>query len=92
MSAFDRVRVALETIRTCDDSEGLRDAALAALAEIERELERERMRLAACGVVATCDTPESAVQARDMPHDFLSASCEDVIRRAERALKERSNV
>lgn len=33
------------------------------------ELERERMRLAACGVVAMSDTPDSAKKARDMHPD-----------------------
>ena len=44
------------------------------------ELERERMRLAACGVVALANTPDSSAKARDMPHDYRSASCDDVAR------------
>ena len=36
------------------------------IAELESELETERMRLAACGVVAMSNTKESAKQARDM--------------------------
>jgi hypothetical protein len=44
------------------------------------ELERERIRLAACGVVANANTPESAARARDMHPDFRSASCDDVAR------------
>lgn len=44
------------------------------------DLERERMRLAACGVVALANTPESAAKARDMHDDYRSASCSDVAR------------
>lgn len=50
-------------------------------AEIERltaKLERERLRLAACGVVALANTRESAVEARKMHDDYRSASCDDV--------------
>lgn len=75
MSPFDRVRAALANVVAFQN--GSEDA-LAAFAEIERELERERMRLAACGVVAMCDTPESASQARDMHPEYFSASCGDV--------------
>ena len=47
---------------------------------LRSELERERMRLAACGVVALANTPESATKARDMHPDYRSASCDDVAR------------
>jgi hypothetical protein len=50
------------------------------IAELEAELERERLRLAACGVVAMADTPESASKARDIHQDLWSASLDDVIR------------
>ena len=50
---------------------------------MDTELERERMRLAACGVVAMADTPESAQKARDMKEEYRSASCEDVARRVD---------
>ena len=49
------------------------------LKKAESELERERMRLAACGVVA----PESAAQAREMRDEYRSASCDDVARRVD---------
>jgi hypothetical protein len=52
----------------------------ARIAELEAELERERMRLAACGVVAVANTPESAARARDMHPDYRSAACDDVAR------------
>ena len=57
-----------------------KDEADARFAELEAELERERMRLAACGVVAMANTPESAARARDMHPDYRSASCDDVAR------------
>lgn len=49
--------------------------------ELQAELERERMRLAACGVVAMADTPDGAAKARDMHPDYRSASFDDVVRR-----------
>lgn len=50
---------------------------------LEAELERERLRLAACGVVAMADTPESAAKARDIHPDYRSASLDDVIRQVD---------
>lgn len=50
---------------------------LSALSRAEAELERERMRLAACGVVSMSNTPEAAAKARDMHADYRSASCDD---------------
>ena len=47
-------------------------------AALEAECERLRMQLAACGVVALANTPESAAQARQMHPDYMSASCSDV--------------
>ena len=41
-------------------------------------LETERVRLAACGVVALSNTPESAVKARQMLPEYRSGSCDDV--------------
>jgi hypothetical protein len=54
------------------------------------ELERERMRLAACGVVAMANTPESAAKARDMHPDYRSASCDDVARMVDRQMQYRA--
>lgn len=45
---------------------------------LKSELERERMRLAACGVVALASTKESATKAREMHDKYWSASCHDV--------------
>ncbi len=53
---------------------------------LNAELERERMRLAACGVVAMADTPESAAQAREMRDEYRSASCDDVARRVDECM------
>lgn len=64
-------------------------------AEVEAlraELERERMRLAACGVVALADTPESAARARDMHADYRSASCDDVARTVDALMALRARV
>jgi len=50
-------------------------------AEITRlrdELETERLRLAACGVVALANTRESAKQAREVHEHYLSGSLRDV--------------
>ncbi len=52
----------------------------------EAELERERMRLAACGVVAMADTPESAAKAQEMRDEYRSASCDDVARRVDECM------
>jgi len=57
--------------------------------EIERlraDLEREQLRLAACGVVALANTPESAAKARQMHDDYRSASCDDVVRAVDREM------
>lgn len=50
------------------------------LAAARAELEVERMRLAACGVVAMSNTPESAAKAREMLPEYRSGSLDDVIR------------
>ena len=41
---------------------------------LRAELETERMRLAACGVVALANTPDSAKQAREMRPEYWSAA------------------
>ena len=55
--------------------------------EIERELETERMRLAACGVVACADTVCSRDEARTMHPEYRSASLSDVERRVDECIK-----
>jgi hypothetical protein len=58
----------------------------ALVADLRAKLERERMRLAACGVVALADTPVSAAEARNMHPDYMSASCVDVARRVDECM------
>lgn len=60
--------------------------------ELEGELEREQTRLAACGVVALADTPESASASRDMLPEHQSASCSDVARRVDECISLRSEL
>jgi hypothetical protein len=60
------------------------------VAELRTELERERIRLAVCGVVAKADTPESAKRARDMHPDYHSASLDDVISMVDALMDERA--
>lgn len=56
------------------------------------ELETERMRLVACGVVALANTPDSAKQAREMRPEYWSASCGDVARMVDENIKLRAKV
>jgi hypothetical protein len=56
------------------------------------ELETERMRLAACGVVALSDTPESAKRHRQMLPEYMSESCKNVIRRVDECMALREKV
>jgi len=60
--------------------------------QLRNELEIERMRNVACGVVAMADTPDSAKQARDMHPDYMSAACSDVARRVDECIKLREQV
>jgi multidrug resistance efflux pump len=62
------------------------------LSQEKAELERERMRLAACGVVALADTSESAAKAREMHADYRSASCDDVARRVDECISLRAEL
>jgi hypothetical protein len=54
---------------------------------LREDLETERLRLAACGVVALSDTPESAEKARQMHASYRSASCDDVARRVDECMR-----
>lgn len=63
--------------------------------EIERlraELETERMRRTACGVVALANTPDSATKARDMPPEWRSASCDAVARMVDENMRLRAEL
>ena len=64
-------------------------------AEIERlesELEVERIRLAACGVVADSNTQKSAKENRLIMDAYKSASLESVIRASDREMELREQV
>lgn len=67
------------------------EKAEARVRELEERLHLEQMRLAACGVVAQANTPESSMEARAMHPDYRSASCDDVAKAVDRemALRER---
>jgi hypothetical protein len=54
------------------------------------ELETERIRLAACGVVAMANTPESAARVREMTPEYHSASCDDVAKAVDREMAHRA--
>jgi hypothetical protein len=75
-----------------DDTHSRIEKLHAELVEARAELERERMRLAACGVVAMADTPESAAKARDMHADYRSASCDDVARIVDKLMEARAEL
>ena len=60
--------------------------------KLDKELEIERIRLAACGVVAMANTPESAKKARDMHPDYMSASCMDVAKAVDREMAYRNTL
>lgn len=65
-------------------------------AEVERlreDLETERIRLAACGVAALSDTPESAQQQRiNSSNPYYSGSYSDVCRRTDECISLRAEV
>jgi hypothetical protein len=68
----------------------LLNAAPALIAEIKRlrsENERLQMQLAACGVLASCNTSDSLERNRQMHPDFLGASVHAVIEAAQREIK-----
>lgn len=73
-----------------------KDAEITALrAQVERlkaDLERERMRLVACGVVALANTAETAAKAREMSPEYWSASCGDVARAVDREMDLRARL
>lgn len=60
---------------------------------LKAECERERLRLAACGVAACSDTPESAKAQRiDSNNPYHSASYADVCRRTDECIRLRAEV
>ena len=86
------VNSALITLRT--DARRLADEKVALQYEIHRlteELDDERMRHAACGVVALSNTPETAAKARDMLPKYRSASVKEVERAVDAEMKYRED-
>ncbi len=68
------------------------DRAADRIESLQRELETERIRLAACGVVAMANTRESAALQRKMLPEYESASCDDVARAVDREMQYREQV
>ena len=62
------------------------------LSRLEQELETERMRLAACGVIALSNTADSAINARDMLPEYWSASAQDCASAVDREMDYRSRL
>ena len=82
------------TVRA-DDAGGLSRELLALrarVAQLEAELETERMRLDACGVVANANTASSAEEQRKMHPNYWSASCGDVAKAVDREMALRARV
>lgn len=61
-------------------------------AQLEHELETERMRLAACGVIALSNTADSAINSRDMLPEYWSASAQDCASAVDREMDYRSRL
>lgn len=60
--------------------------------KLRAEAELLRMQLAACGVVAMANTPESANKARAMHPEYMSASCHDVMGSVDREMALRDQI
>lgn len=56
-------------------------------ATLRKELEIERLRVAACGVVATSDAPNSAVR-----QEYMTEACEHVVRRVDECIQLRASL
>ena len=74
------------TLRDCKRAVDMVAVKERELAELRADLERERMRLVACDVVAMADTLESAAVARAMTPEYRSAACESVARRVDECI------
>jgi len=62
------------------------------IAELEQELDRERMRLAACGVAAMANTTTTVAQRIGPDHPYYSASYGDVCRAVDREMDLRAQL
>ena len=71
--------------------DSLRTASLTAT-PLADEMEKLRMRLVACSVVANANTPEAAAQQRQMHPGYRSGACEDVAVAVDREMALRARV
>ena len=62
------------------------------LETLREEIEDERIRLSACGVVALANTTESAKEQRQMLDKYKSASLEFVVQAVDREMKYRTEI
>ena len=79
-----------ELFKVNKNNSELQDFRAKELAEVTRlreELENERMRHAACGVIAMSNTRESLKRATEIHSDYLSASVQDCIRSVTREIE-----
>jgi DUF917 family protein len=60
--------------------------------QLRIELLREQMRLAACGVVAMANTPDTAAKARNILPEYHSDSCDEVARVVDENMKLRAAI
>jgi len=79
----------------CDATKEITIADMAAFAdeqtaELRSEVERLRMQLVACSVLATSNTPESLAKNRQMSPDYDCPAVQDVIKAVEREIKYRN--
>jgi len=64
----------------------------AAVEQLKAELEKERMRLVACGVIAMSNTTRTLNEAIDMHDDYKSASARDVERAVRTEIRQREEI
>jgi hypothetical protein len=62
------------------------------IANLRKDLERERLRLTACGVVAMSDTPKSAASARDVLPEYQSESLNNVASMVDQLMETRAKL
>ena len=87
-------RVVLPSLRDYGQgySAAVAERAASHIIALRAELERERMRLCACGVAAMANTPESAANARQTHPDYRSASLSDVEQAVDREMALRAEL
>lgn len=91
-SEIDRLKGMVDEIHAARKVVNQHDKMLIEIAGLRQKLETERMRLAACGVVALANTQDSAAKARDMHPEYRSASCDDVARSVDREMELRQKL